>query len=203
MKNPSHRVLELGVARGSAFWWAMDRMILSIFTGGSVFNVGMAQNRKNMEKKLYGNGDQDCPEFIWCRCTVCFHNLYPGTDSGHRIPVWMMIFQVFHVMLGTQSFFCKIGATRVVAQIQGHYRLNLSSKIIHALPQYQPVQEIRSYWGTLVVQKLLQSREKTHISYLWTMKTHFANYSLEERYVKHFLENLGILCFLCHTFCIS
>ena len=40
MKNPSHRVLELGVARGSAFWWAMDRMILSIFTGGSVFNVG-------------------------------------------------------------------------------------------------------------------------------------------------------------------
>lgn len=49
--------------------------------------------------------NQDCPEFIWWRCTVCFHNLYPGTDSGHRIPVWMMIFQVFHVMLGTQNFF--------------------------------------------------------------------------------------------------
>lgn len=54
MKNPSHRVLELGVARGSAFWWAMDRMILSIFTGGSVFNVGMAQNRKIMEKNYMG-----------------------------------------------------------------------------------------------------------------------------------------------------
>ena len=43
-------------------------------------------------------------------------------------------FQVFHVMLGTQSLFCKIGATRVVAQFQGHYRLNLSSKTIHPPP---------------------------------------------------------------------
>ena len=52
-KNPSHRVLELGVARGSAFWWAMDRMILSIFTGGSVFNVGMAQIEKLWRKTVW------------------------------------------------------------------------------------------------------------------------------------------------------
>lgn len=110
--------------------------------------------------------NQDCPEFIWWRCTVCFHNLYPGTDSGHRIPVWMMIFQVFHVMLGTQSFFCKIGATRVVAQFQGHYRLNLSSKTIHPLPQYQFVQEIRSTRGHWLSRSSYNpGRKNTHPTY--------------------------------------